>query len=91
MHVNFKIGQELDNGFKITSINGISRYIAENEKVIICFDSEAGTGRNYSKIQWYTDKETGKQYKAWRYTHKFVNQVQRFSNELFIIYLEFNK
>lgn len=91
MNVTFKQGEKLTGGFTIKDNNGLTRFIAEDDNVIICFDTDAGEGINYSKIQWYTDKKTGKQYRAMRYLIKYVSLVQGFSNDLYTKYKQANK
>lgn len=86
MNVSFKMFEKLGNGFVITSQNGLTEFIAENKEIMIVFHTVAGEGKNYSKIIRYLDKNTGKQYKAMRYLHKYVSLVQGFSNQLFMKY-----
>lgn len=89
-NVSFNVGEELGNGYSIKGINGVSEFIAENEQYIICFRSDSGEGRNYMQIQWITNKETGRQYRAWRYFYKFISLVSGFSSQLYFKYKENN-
>lgn len=89
MHVTFRVG-EVINGWTIKSTMGCSRFIATNNGIIICFDTDAGEGKNYSKILWYTDEKTGRQYRAMRYLIKYVSVVQGLSNSLYQKYIKEN-
>lgn len=90
MHVSFNIG-EMVNGFKITTRHGVSQYVASNEDVFILFNTDAGEGRNYSRILSYVDRRTDRCYQSPRYTIKYVRIVQEMSNVLFQRYQENNK
>lgn len=90
MYVSFEMNEKV-NGFTIRDKNGLSRYTAENENIIIVFDTDAGTGRNYSKILWYTDKRNGRQYRGQRFLYKYVSTVQGFSNHLYMKYKDNNR
>jgi hypothetical protein len=82
MNVSFELG-EIVNGFKITDRHGLTRYIAENENVIIYFSTDAGAGINYSEIISYYDKRAKRSYQAMRFLFKYVSTVQGLSNALF--------
>lgn len=90
MNVTFNEGENV-NGWTIKGKNGLSRFIAEKDDIIICFDTNAGYGINYSKILWYTDKRTNRIYRSMRYLFKFVSIVQGFSSQLYIKYKNENK
>lgn len=91
MNVSFRIGEVIGNtGYKIVDTHGLSRFVAENEKVRILFDSDAGEGRNYSKVLSFYNKETERRYTTQRYLYKYVAIVQQFSNVLFEKYQKEN-
>lgn len=82
MDVSFKNG-EVVNGWKCVGRNGLSRYVFENNDYRIVFDTDAGEGRNYSKILSYRDLHKNRSYQAMRYLYKFVQTAQMLSSVLF--------
>lgn len=84
-NVSFK-PNEVINGYRIHSQNGLNHYTAENDEYIIRLLTDAGVGINYSKVLGYTDKKTGRMYQGWRYLQKHVHIVQHLSNVLFLRY-----
>src|SRR5690606_10782783 len=89
LRVQFKAGETVE-GYTVSSVDGVNDYTAENDNYIISFRTESGLGRNYSKINWYVDKSTNKKYTAMRFLTKFVQQVQLFSNALYVKYIDEN-
>lgn len=91
MNVYFRLGEIIgDTGFRIADWHGLNRFVAENDSVRIHFESDAGEGKNYSKILSYYNKETERSYTAQRYLYKYVYLVQQFSNVLFDKYQKEN-
>lgn len=82
MNVTFKEG-EVVNGWKIRGTLGLNRFIAFKDDIVLCFDTDAGEGRNYSKVKWFTDKKIRRTFQAQRYLHKYVSVAQGLSNELY--------
>lgn len=90
MNVSFEMN-EIVNGYRIHTRNGLNRYTAENKDNILIFETDAGAGRNYCKILRYTNKITNRSYLSPRYFLKFVPVVQEFSNVLYQRYLQKNR
>lgn len=89
MNVTFKIGEKI-NGYEIKSQNGLTQFVVENEDYIIVFHTDAGEGKNYSKVIRYTNKHNNRSYQGQRYLYKFVSTVQGFSNVLYQKYKQQN-
>jgi hypothetical protein len=80
-YVSFKSG-DIVNGFKIIQRNGLTEYTATDGRIIICFRTDSGSGRNYSKVNWYTDIDSKRQYRSPRLLIKYVRTVCDISYEL---------
>jgi hypothetical protein len=89
MNVSFKSG-EVVNGYTIITNMGLTRFVAKNDNIRIVFETDAGEGRNYSKVLYYTDLHSGRTYKAQRYLYKYVQTVQSLSNVLFRRWQDYN-
>ena len=80
--VAWYVGQTV-NGWTVTSYNGATEYTVQNMDYVVRFHTEAGYGRNYSKVLHVRDLKTGRNYAASRYHFKFICPMQALSNRLF--------
>jgi hypothetical protein len=90
MNVSFQNG-EVVNGWTCVGRNGLDNYVfQDSEGNRLLFETEAGAGRNYSKIHSYYSKRLDRGYRAMRFLFKHISTVQGFSNALFQKYKEEN-
>jgi hypothetical protein len=90
MNVSFKNG-EVVNGWTCVGRNGLSQYVMQDsEGNRLLFDTDAGEGKNYSKVLSFYNGRTERGYRAMRFLFKYISTVQGFSNALFQKYKEEN-
>jgi hypothetical protein len=82
MKVRITEGDKI-NGWEINRGKDELHYVATKENLSITFYTEAGGGRNYSKVVSIENRETNRKYYAQRFFLKYVSLVQSFSNALF--------
>ena len=85
--VLFEIGQ-LASGWLVTDHNFATEYqlTSPDGKYSVKLHTEAGYGRNYFKVLHVRDLETGRNYAASRYFHKFTTDMLGVSSELFAMF-----
>lgn len=89
MNVSFELN-EVVNDWKVIEKIGCSRFIIKKDNIVICFDSNAGMGKNYFNIRWYTDLKNDRQYRAQRFLLKYIPIVRSVSGVLYDRFKEQN-
>ena len=87
MTVQFDLHETI-NGYLVTQIVGGGFYTVRKDNIVICFYTTAGSGKNYCRIEWVTDNNTGRQYRSPRFFIKYVSEIQALSSALFFRYQE---
>jgi hypothetical protein len=89
MNVSFQIGEQVGD-WTIIGQNGLTDYLARRNGIVLHFRSDAGEGRNYSKVLSCHNKDNNRNYTSMRFLHKYVAEAQWLSNALFFKWKEAN-